>query len=459
MFAMNLTPKLAALILIFCITSGCASRPPAEAVDQRLGYTPALAGQYRVDEEWWKIYADEQLDRLVLTALDNNTDYAKTAVRINRALYQANLLGADLLPAFSAGADASATKNTKTGKTVRSFSGESAVKYEVDLWRKLADAASAQEWEYRATEEDRASARLALVNNVVDGYFNLAYLEGAIAETRQRIVNYEKILEVVTFRFRYGKVDGIEPEQAAQSLLAARNSLIDLEMQRKTGMQTLLLLLNLAPDAALQLTFPDLLTLKTPEVDLDVPLAVLANRPDLKAAEYRLQRAFKNVRATQKEWYPGITLGASLSSSSDKARTMFDVPFAMGMVSLNLPFLQWNTVKWNVKISEADYDEVKLDFEAGITTALNEVDTAWAQYLMAGDLSRNMAKKHEHDVKISGYYKTRYELGAGELSDWLNALNTAMESQLSLLQSRYQVLRYENAIYKAMAGRYSRISS
>lgn len=325
------------------------------------------------------------------------------------------------------------------------------------MWRKLADAASAQEWEYQATAEDRAAAKLTLINNVADAYFNLAYLEAAIHETRESIVNYEKILEVIRARFRYGKVDSLEPEQAAQSLLAARNSLIDLEVQRKTTLQTLLLLLNLGPDASLPLTFPDLLALSSPEVDLEVPLAVLANRPDLKAAEYRLQRAFKDVRAAQKEWYPTITLGAAVNSSSDRARTMFDVPFASGMVSLNLPFLQWNTVKWNVKISEADYDEVKLDFEASITTALNEVDTAWFQYRKSGETLRNTAEKHEHDVKISAYYKSRYDLGAGELSDWLSALNTAVESQLVLLQSRYQVLRYENTIYKAMAGRYTRV--
>lgn len=92
------------------LASGCAGRPPAEPVGQRLGYTPELANQYQVDSEWWKIYDDEQLNRLVATALSNNTDYAKTAVRINRALYQANLIGADLLPSFSANADASATK-------------------------------------------------------------------------------------------------------------------------------------------------------------------------------------------------------------------------------------------------------------------------------------------------------------------------------------------------------------
>lgn len=79
-------------------------------------------------------------------------------------------------------------------------------------------------------------------------------------------------------------------------------------------------------------------------------MAVLANRPDLIAAEYRFQKAFKDVRAAQKAWYSSISLGAMLSSSSDSVHTMFDVPFTRGMLSINLPFLQWNAVKWNIKI-------------------------------------------------------------------------------------------------------------
>ena len=55
-------------------------------------------------------------------------------------------------------------------------------------------------------------------------------------------------------------------------------------------------------------------------VNLDVPITVLANRPDLRAAEYRLQASQQSVNAQKRSWYPSITLGASLSTSSDKAK-------------------------------------------------------------------------------------------------------------------------------------------
>ncbi len=419
-------------------------------------YTPEIAEQYQSDQEWWKIYNDEQLNRLVASALERNVDYARSTVAINRALYQANLLGADLLPKFSGSSEASTNKNIHSGESsVRTFGGELAMRYEVDLWRKLADTATAGEWEYKATIEDRVAAKLALVNNLIDAYFNLAYLDAAILVTKENISNYERIQQLLKAKYTYGKVDALEPEQAYQSVLAAKNKLIDLEIQHKVTSQAFHILLNLNPDAPLEVTFPDLLVMNSYTLNLDIPMAVLANRPDLKAAEYRFQKAFKDVQAAQKGWYPSITLSAILNSSSDSARTMFNAPFTLGSVLVNLPFLQWNTVKWNLKISEADYDKEKFNFEESIMLALNEVDSAFFQYKKFGQASANTKNKYAADLKISDYYKARYNAGKSELSDWLNALNTASESQILLLQTYYQTLKWQNMAYKAMAGRYS----
>ena len=58
-------------------------------------------------------------------------------------------------------------------------------------------------------------------------------------------------------------------------------------------------------------------------------------------------------------------------------------------------------------------------------------------------------------MAIVDYYQIRYDLGAAELKDYLEALNTADASALSLLETRYQLLTQENSIYKAMGGRYT----
>ena len=60
-----------------------------------------ITKQYNVKENWWSLYNDVQLNRVVEQALINNKDLAKAAVAVNRALYSANLVGANLVPAFN----------------------------------------------------------------------------------------------------------------------------------------------------------------------------------------------------------------------------------------------------------------------------------------------------------------------------------------------------------------------
>lgn len=446
------------LLLIACCLglSACAtSNFAVEEVREALNYDPAIMERYEINEQWWSIYNDPQLDMLVETALANNPDLAMSAIQVNKALYQANLLGAELVPEFSGDLDASFNRNIKSGdNTEQRFGGTLAVSYEIDLWQRLRDQTSAQEWEYKATMEDMLAARLALINSVIDTYYNLVYLENAMRVTVASINNYRRIHEITSIKYEEGKVASVEPAQARQSLLADETSLLNLESSYKQAQQTMRDLLNMKPENQLDIQPVDLLELVVPEVDINVPLAALANRPDLKAAEYRLRGALDSLSATEKSLYPSITVGAYINSSSERARTMFDVPFTGGSISVNLPFLQWNSIKWQIKISEAEFEDIRLKFEQSINNALNELDYFYFAYGKGRASFDKVREKYQYDLKIADYYQIRYENGASELSDWLNALNTVTSSRLSTLDYRLRLIQLENMIYKAMAGRY-----
>ena len=89
-----------------------------------------------------------------------------------------------------------------------------------------------------------------------------------------------------------------------------------------------------------------------------------------------------------------------------------------------------------------------------LTTALNEVDTACASYVLARQTLEQTQQVHERDRRIAAYYGTRHAQGRESLKDYLEALATADNSALSVLSARYTLLTWENGIYKAMGGRY-----
>lgn len=91
-----------------------------------------------------------------------------------------------------------------------------------------------------------------------------------------------------------------------------------------------------------------------------------------------------------------------------------------------------------------------------MTSALNEIARYYDVYQQAQHSLDKLRQKQENDQKISRYYQNRYEQGVAELRDWLNALNTAQASELATLEGKYTLLRHENAVYQAMAGKYRR---
>ena len=84
---------------LFCLVIvGCATQPSLTIPDTGLITYQAIASDYRIDREWWKAYGDKNLDRIVELAIANNTDLKKSAITVNKALYEANLLGQELVP-------------------------------------------------------------------------------------------------------------------------------------------------------------------------------------------------------------------------------------------------------------------------------------------------------------------------------------------------------------------------
>ncbi|HEA3287071.1 TPA: TolC family protein [Pasteurella multocida] len=444
-------------LLLSTALVGCANLDDSyQLAKQNFQQYEEVTKQYSVQESWWALYHDTQLNALITQGLDNNKNLAKTAINVNKALYQANLLGANLVPAFSGRVESSATRNIEHSQPSKiQHSGSINVSYTLDLWRRLADAASAGEWAYKASAQDLEAARLSLINSLIATYYQIAFLNDAVQATEGTIKYYTQINTIMQNRFKLGVADSASSDQAQQAVLRARNQLITYQTQRKVAEQTLRNLLNLKPNEALNIKFPSILNVKTLGVNTNVPLSTIANRPDIKSAQYRLSSAFKDAKAVQKSWFPTITLGASLASAGAKVDTALDTPMASGLISINLPFLSWNTVKWNVKISEANYELAKVSYEQTITTALNEIDTHYFSYQQSQANLANLQKADAYNKRITQYYKNRYDAGVSPLRDWLSAANTENDAKLAILNAKYQLIQQENTIYSAMAGYYS----
>lgn len=443
------------LVTLFLAAACSSDRIHKYEFDDRLAYNAEILQKYQVDQQWWELYQNAELNKLVQQALTNNPDYIKAALTIEKELYRLNLATLDLFPTLHGDLGVSTQSEVKrTDNYSSNFSGELGLNYEVDLYGKIRDLRSAQAFEYQAVFMDRQAARLSLINSVTDLYFNLEYLQNAMALTRKNIEAYQNIEQIMSQKYQSGRSDELEFLESKQSVLTEKNKLLQLETQFKEMETSLKNIVGVGSDQEFVVKYGQILNQKTPKVDLNVPLGVLARRPDLSAAQYRLESAFKQLKAEEKNWYPSISLNGAVKSSSGKARTTFDFPFLFGSVGVDLPFLDWNRVKNNVKISEADYKITVVDFQDTLTQALNETAYYMYAYEKALQTFKNVEQNYNNAVKITAYYQKRYNNGKIEFRDYLDAINRENSLRQDLINQKYMIIKYENYLFKAMGGYY-----
>ncbi|RRD54817.1 TolC family protein [Campylobacter rectus] len=443
-------------IIAVVFFSGCAATQINKNYEQILLDANASSNStanFTLERDWWKGYNQPRLNELIELALKNNIDLAKSAIAVNKALAQAGVLQADLVPSFNANLGAETGKNIKTGGSWNeSYKSGVSLSYEIDLWRKLASSADAAMWEANATKYDLEAARLALVNSVAERYFEILYQKESVNLYKILLQNYKQLETVARAKFELGKEEELSLKQIKSSILSAQNRILNAQKSIDAAERTLQNLLNERP--GFELNSDGGLSEVSPQgVNLNVPLYVIGARPDLQAAIARIKEALLNVHSSEKSFYPSVTLGAGLSGGGNSASDAFSLKFLNGNVAINLPFLNYSKLKSRLKISELTFETMKLNYAQTLTTALNEIDASYKNLQKDEAVLRNINENLRNLSSISDIYKLKYELGKTELKNYLEAQNSLLEGRVGVLAQKYKILQDEMNVYKAMAGR------
>ncbi|WP_299026399.1 TolC family protein [uncultured Campylobacter sp.] len=444
--------KKISIILAAFLLGGCAATQINENYEQILLKEDASA-DIKINREWWTGYGEARLNELIGLALKNNIDLAKSAIAVNKALAQAGVLQADLVPSFNANLGAETGKNIKTGGSwSESYKSGISLSYEIDLWRKLANSADAAMWEANATKYDLQAARLALINSIADAYFEAKYQKESINLYEKTLKNYEELEAIIKAKFELGKEEELSLKQIKSSVISAKNRILNASKSLDTAEKTLRNLLNVRPEFDLNLS-GNLSDIQPQGVNLNVPLYVIGARPDLQAAISRIKEALLGVKVSEKNFYPSITVGAGLSGSGDSASEGLKLNFLSGNIAINLPFLNYSKLKSKLKISELEFETMKLNYAQTLTTALNEIDAGYKNLQKDEAVLRNLNENLRNLSSISDIYKLKYDYGKTELKNYLEAQNSLLEGRISALAQKYKILQDEIGIYKAAAGR------
>jgi outer membrane protein TolC len=189
-----------------------------------------------------------------------------------------------------------------------------------------------------------------------------------------------------------------------------------------------------------------------PDARAGVPAELLGRRPDLRAAELRLREALATVDATRASFYPPLTLTGALGSASPTLSDILRNPIGSLGAGLTLPFLQWNQMQLNIKISKADYEERVVNFRQSLYQAMADVENALSNRaqlaLQAAQLDASLSAARQAER----LYEVRYRAGAVPLKDWLDAQEKRRTAEIARDENMLNRLVNQVTVYQALGG-------
>ncbi|AKP34407.1 efflux transporter outer membrane subunit [Yersinia aleksiciae] len=444
--------------LIALLLTGCGSllksdyQRPMLSVPDEWRVKDSGGGYLNHSVHWWENFDDPQLSESINRMLVSNNDLAAAGLKLQQARLTAGLTNTNMTPNVTLNGTGSNTRSLNENTQPReSYSTSLGLSYELDLWGKLARAREQSAWLVNATEQDRQETALSLIGITADLYWQIAKFNQQLGYQQTALAISQETLKMVQSRLAAGDASEIELLQAQQSLLDRQNQYQNLEQQREAARNAMALLFNRAPDYR-QAERQSLDLQQQVPIAESLPLQVIAQRPDVQAAEWRLRAALAGSDVAKLNFYPTLSLGATLDAGSAVFSQWFSNPSRTLSASGALPFLQWNTVQLTIDQSKLDVQLAAVDFRRKVYSALKDVDDAMTQRLSYQKQKQNQWQNLQLSQRRLSLTNSQYQAGAISFQTLLDAQDALLTSETSLLELQYNYLNATMKLWLALGG-------
>jgi outer membrane protein, multidrug efflux system len=459
--------SVAAMAVMFLL-SGCLvgpdyRRPPVTTPDVfRSSPNPTPDPKSFADLKWFEVFSDEQLQKLIRTALAQNYDLQDAVARVDAARANLGITQSDQYPNFGVGGGFSSVEASRQGE----FSIPSGNRrhdfgtvflnlfsFEIDLWGRLRRATEAARAELLASDWNRKTVITTLVGDVATAYFNLLELDMELAISKSTLATREESLRLIRRQLQGGVGTLLDVRQGEQLVYGAAQSVPSTEQQIEQTENQISLLLGRNPSPVTRgrpLTGQQ----TPPQVPPGLPSSLLERRPDIQAAEQTLVAANANIGVAKAAYLPQITLTGEYGYQSTALANLFSGSRRIWsfVPQLTQPIFTAGRITSGVELAEAQQRSALAQYEKAIQTGFRDVSDALVQYQKVREVR---AQRESLVTALQDRKRLAYMRYQGGVDTMLNALNSDQDlfvAQLSLAQSRLDELLSLVQLYKALGG-------
>jgi NodT family efflux transporter outer membrane factor (OMF) lipoprotein len=468
--------RCAGLALLTAVLGGCAvgpdyHRPSAQVPDSWHAEPPwheAAPGDAVLKGNWWELFRDATLTRLVEQALGNNQDLRVAAAHLQAARAQVTVTAAAQYPfvgldavagrgRISADRPLAAYGTPNSSTTQNDFVLGASVNYELDLFGRVRRQVEGARASAAQAEADFENERLMLLAELAVDYFDLRELDAEIDVLRRSLELEHKALSFVTARHDLGFATGLDLAQQ-QALLESSETQIELlRKQRAEAEHAIATLVGTpAPNFALA---PAADSAPLPSLPLGLPSDLLQRRPDVASAERAMAAANAQIGVARAAYYPSIDLvptfgGPSAGWQSNALSGLFKASSVFWSLGLSTTQTLFDAGKTRalVRVANADYTAAVATYRRTVLSAMEEVEngiTGWSSLERASEQADSSVRDEQRAFDIAS---ARYRDGVDTYLDVITTEQTLLTNQRQAVQIRGQQLSTAVYLIKALGG-------
>lgn len=408
---------------------------------------------------WWQSLGDPVLSALVLQGLDANLDIEQAHARILRS--QALVAGAraEFGPSGSVGmhgraaqaSEAQAPGLTRGERRTQSVAAALEFSWEVDLFGRLGHQAGSAVHRLQASHAQLHGVRLAVSAEIANAYFALVGAREQLEIARTVAANRESTLRLVAARASGGMAAPIDELRARADVEAALADIPLQEAAARVAAHRLAVLTGQSPSG---FALPTSGAVAPATVAIAVPptQAWLPQRPDVQELEAELRARALDVKAVRAEFYPRLTFTGLLgyvAGSVSAIGTGGSLSW-LSAPSLLAPLFDRPRIEARLAAAKAGQKEVLAAYRQRLLLATEELENALARYSAGQQQFQNLQRRTQHASEAERLSRLRYEAGAADLLELLDAQRTAQQAQGALAAALTQQRQNLVTVFRGM---------
>lgn len=444
-------------------------RPELPTPDQYSeGHGDPAAGVGANTLGWRDFFVDPRLETLIATALSNNRDLMIAVAQIEetRGLYR--IQRSERLPNVVISAEGTRTElgsesaslqriDVPPGGTVtldRYSIGAGIASFELDFWGRVRNLSNAARAEYLATVEATRSFQLSLIRDVALTYFAALEASERLELAEATVESRREGLRIAKKRLDAGVTSALDYRQAETLLTQAETELAALRFTKAQNDNLLATLVGRVITDPLPEPLPLAEQTRLETLAAGLPSDLLANRPDIVAAELRLRAARANIGAARAAFFPSITLTGNYGYASteldelvgENRRTWSYGP------TINLPIFDFGARRGNLTVAEARENIAIADYERTIQVSFQEVSDALAGRRFLSEQVQAQQRQTAAQRRLAELARRRYSEGVVAYIEVLDAERNLFAAEQALLQVRRAEVSNLVSLYIALGG-------